>query len=93
MGGGGGGALGPTGFCKWLIWSLYSFLWAWVILGFRGCRVCAGSGHWSGVGTLYVMHSGVPLCLALVGFLPLGMVGAGGQMGASGAEGPIVYLW
>ena len=37
------------------------------------------------------MHSGVPLCLALVGFLPLAMVEAGGQMGASGAGGPFVY--
>ena len=55
--------------------------------------MCAGSGHWSGVGTVYVMHSGVPLCLAWVGFLPLAMVGAGGQMRASGAGGPFVYLW
>ena len=37
------------------------------------------------------MHSGVPLCLALVGFLPLAMVEASGQMGASGAGGPFVY--
>ena len=29
------------------------------------------------------------LCLALVGFLPLAMVEAGGQMGASGAGGPL----
>ena len=35
-----------------------------------------GSGHWLGVGTLNVMHFGVPLCLALVGFSPLAMVGA-----------------
>ena len=41
-----------------------------------------------GVGTLYGMRSGVPLCLALVG-LPLAMVGVGGQMGASGAGGPL----
>ena len=44
----------------------------------------AGSGHLSGVRTLYVMHSGAPLCLELVGFLPLAMVEAGGKMGASG---------
>ena len=41
------------------------------------------------VGTLNVMHSGVPLCLVLVGFLPLPMVGAGGEMGAAGAEVPV----
>ena len=51
----------------------------------------AGSGHWPGVRTLYVMHSGAPLCLVLVGFLPLAMVEAGGQMGASGAGGLFVY--
>ena len=51
----------------------------------------AGSGHWLGVRTLYVMHSGAPLCLASVGFLPLAMVEAGGQMGASGTGGPFVY--
>ena len=49
----------------------------------------AGSNHLSEVRTLYVMHSGAPLCLALVGFLPLAMVEAGGQMGASGAGGPL----
>ena len=43
--------------------------------------------------TLYVINSGVPLCLALVGFLPLAMLGADGQMGNSGAGGPFVYLW
>ena len=53
----------------------------------------AGSGHWSGVGTLNVMHSVVPLCLASVGFLPLAEVGAGGQVGVSGVGGPCVYLW
>ena len=63
-----GGLPGPTGFWRWLIWGFYRFLWAWVILGFRGCRVWAGSGHWSGVMTVYVMHSGAHLCLALVGF-------------------------
>ena len=31
----------------------------------------AGSGHWSAVGTLNVMHSGVALCLTLVGWLTL----------------------
>ena len=51
--------------------------------------MCASSGHWSGVGTLYVMHPVVPLCLALVGLLPLAMVGAAGQMGTSGAGGPL----
>ena len=53
----------------------------------------ADSGHWSGVRTLYVMHSGAPLYLALVGFLPLAMVEGGGQMGASGAGGPFVYTF
>ena len=81
------GASGPTGFWRWLIWGLYRFLWARVILGFRGCCVWAGSGHWSGVRTLYVM-SFVP---GVVGFLPLAVVEAGGQMGASGAGGPFVY--
>ena len=54
---------------------------------------CVGwcSSHWSGVRTLYVMHSGAPLCLAFVGFLPLAMVEAGGQMEASGAGDPFVY--
>ena len=43
----------------------------------------AGSGHWSGVRTFYVMHAGAPLLPALVGFfLPLAMVEAGGQMAA-----------
>ena len=37
------------------------------------------------------MHTGAPLCLALVGFFPLAMVEAGGKMGASGAGGPFVY--
>ena len=32
-----------------------------MILGFRGCRVLAGSGHWLGVRTLYVRHSGALL--------------------------------
>ena len=77
------------GFGVCLIWGLYCFLCAWVILGFRGCRMWAGSGHLSEVRTLYVMHSGAPLCLALVGFLPLAMVEAGGQMEASGAGGPL----
>ena len=53
----------------------------------------AGFGHWSGVRTLYVMHSAAPLCLAVLGFLPLARVGAGGQMGAAGAGGPFVYQW
>ena len=52
----------------------------------------AVSGHWSGVGTFDIMHSGVPLCLALVGFSPLALVGAGGQMGTSRA-GVRVYFW
>ena len=39
------------------------------------------------------MHSGVPLCLASVGFLPLAVVEAGGQMGTLRAAGPRVYLW
>ena len=55
---------------------------------------CVGwcSGHWLGVRTLCIMHSGAPLCLAFVGFLPLAMVvEAGGQMEASGAGGPFVY--
>ena len=57
-----------------------------------GAAVCGQcSGHWSGVRTLYVMHSGALLCLAFVGFLPLAMVEAGGQMEASGAGGPFVY--
>ena len=43
------------------------------------------------VGGKDVMHSGAPLCLALVRFLPLAMVEAGGQMGASDAGGPFVY--
>ena len=46
-----------------------------------------------GYGTLDVMHSGVPLCLALPGFLPLAVVGAGEQMRASGTGSPYVYLW
>ena len=35
---------------------------------------CVGwcSGHWSGVRTLYVMHSGAPLCLAFVGLRLVG---------------------
>ena len=37
------------------------------------------------------MHSGAPLLPALVGFLPIAMVEAGGQMRASGAGGPFVY--
>ena len=83
---GGGVSLGPTGFCKWLTWDLYCFLWAWVILGFRGCCVSAGSGHWSGVGTLNVLHSGVPLCLAFRGILLLAVVRGEGL-------GCCVYLW
>ena len=51
----------------------------------------AGSGHWSAIRTLYVMHSRAPLCLALLGFLPLAMVEAGGQMRASSAGGSFVY--
>ena len=82
-------ALGPTGSCRWLIWGFYRFLWAWVIPGFWSYCVWAGSGHWSGVGTLNVMHSGVPLCLALVGFLPLAVVGAGGQMGPQALGVPV----
>ena len=82
--------LGPVGFCVWLIWGPY---WAWVILGFRGCCVWAGFGYWAGGRTLIVTHSGVPLCVALVGLLPLVVVGAGGQTGALGAGGPCVYLW
>ena len=52
----------------------------------------AGSGHWFGERTLNVMHSGVPLCLALVGFLPLAVAGAGGQMGGLGWWGPCFGL-
>ena len=52
-----------------------------------------GSGHWSRVETHDIMHSGVPLCLALVGFLPLAMVEAGRMIGALGAGAPRVYLW
>ena len=52
----------------------------------------AGSGHWLGVRTFNVTHSGVPLCLVLVGFLPLAVLRAGGQMEASGPGDPCVYL-
>ena len=55
---------------------------------------CVGwsSGHWLGVRTFCIMHSGAPLCLPFVGFLPLAVVvEAGGQMEASGAGGPFVY--
>ena len=58
-----------------------------------GLLCVVGSGHWSGAGTLNVMHSGVLMCRALAGFLPLAVVGAGGQIEASGAGGPFVYLW
>ena len=58
----------------------------------RGYCVWAGSGHWSRVGTLNNMHSGVPLCLALVGSLPLAVVGAGGQMGPWALGGPCVFV-
>ena len=37
--------------------------------------VWTGSGHWSRVETFNIIHSGVPLCLALVGFLLLAVVG------------------
>ena len=60
----------------------------------------AGSGHWSGVGTLNV-NSEVPLSLALMGFLPLAVVASGGQMGALGTGVPVcicgggvlVFIW
>ena len=57
----------------------------------------AGSGHWLGIRTLYLIHPGAPLCLALVGCLPLAMVEAGGQMGALGVlciggDGVLVLL-
>ena len=38
------------------------------------------------------MHSGAPLCLALVGILLLAMVDAGGQMGASALGVPCVLV-
>ena len=45
----------------------------------------AGSCHWSGVRPLYVMHSGaLELMPGVSGVLPLAMVEASGQMGASG---------
>ena len=88
--------LGGFGVC-WVLWEpdlgslplLVGMGDPWI----SGCCVWAGSGHWSRVGTLNIMHSGVPLCLATVGFLPLAMVEAGGQMGALGAGSPRVYLW
>ena len=62
-----------------------------------GAAVCGLALAIGWVRTLYVIHSGAPLCLALVGFLPLAMVEAGGQMGASGTlcisgDGVLVLL-
>ena len=52
--------------------------------------LCVG-WFWPFVGTLNLMHCGVPLYLVLVGLLPLAVAGV--QMAVSGAGGPSVCLW
>ena len=89
----GGGALGPTGFLQVADLAPLPLLSGMGDSWISGLLCVAGSGHWSGIGTLNVMHSRVLLCLALVGFLPLAVVGAGGQMEASVAGGSIMHLW
>ena len=42
--------------------------------------------------TFHVMHSGAPLCIVLVGFLPLAMFDAGGGLGRCGSLCVLVVM-